>query len=54
MKYCAMTELKKATGEEPKKTFTELCYVRSFRNQLQDRITAWKNFGVFLSNAGKK
>ena len=54
MRFCAMNELKKARGDIPKKTFTELCVVKSFRNQIKDRITAWQNFGVFLRNAGKR
>ena len=32
MKHCAKVELQKATGEEPKKLFTEMCCVRSYRN----------------------
>ena len=32
MKHCAKLEIQKATGEIPKKDFTQLCVVRSFRN----------------------
>ena len=53
MKHCAQIEIEKATGETPKKSFTELCMVKSFRNQIYDRMTSWKNFGTFLKNAGK-
>ena len=38
MKHCAATEIKKATGEQPRKLFTELCMIRSFRNQIADRV----------------
>ena len=54
MKHCAKVEIQKAKGEEPKKLFTELIVVKSYRNQIFDRIQAWKNFGVFLSNAFNK
>ena len=53
MKHCAAMEIKKATGEQPRKLFTELCMIRSLRNQVADRVTSWKNLGTFLSNAGK-
>ena len=53
MKHCAKIELEKAKGDEPKKLFTDMCVVKSYRNQIYDRIQSWKNFGVFLSNAFK-
>ena len=54
MKHCAMIELKKARGDLPKKEFTQLVIIKSFRNQIFDTIQSWKNFGIFLSNAGKR
>jgi recombinational DNA repair protein (RecF pathway) len=54
MKYSAMNEIHKATGQVPKKMFTELAIPKSFRNQILDNIQSWKNFSVFLGNAFKK
>ena len=53
MKHAAATEIQKARGETPKKFFTEMCMVRSFRNQIFDRVQHWKNWFTFLGNAGK-
>jgi len=36
MKSMALNEIEKATGEKPKRSFTELCMVKSFKNMLRD------------------
>jgi len=43
MRYCAANEIKKATGEMPRRQLKELVLLRSFRNQLRDTGVLWMN-----------
>eukprot|EP00347_Sterkiella_histriomuscorum_P012597 403367957 len=54
VKYCAEVEMKKARGEMPRKAFTDLVVVRSFRNQLRDTYMQFKNFYTYMKNKNKK
>ena len=46
MRYCATQEIRKATGEKPKKNFFELVFIRSIKNQLRDQGVRVKNYAV--------
>ena len=48
VRWCASNEIRKATKEAKKRSFTELVLVRSFRNQARDAGFKWMNFMNFL------
>jgi hypothetical protein len=58
MRYCATKEIKKATGETPKKMPWDLVFMRSLKNQLRDQGVRVKNYatiyGIIPSSKGPR
>ena len=54
VKYCAKLEIEKALGKTEKKHFSELCMVRSFKNQILDKIQWVKNQAIYSRNNWKR
>ena len=52
MRYCATVEIKKATQEIPKKSFLDLVFLRSLRNQMRDQGVRIKNYAVIYGGFG--
>jgi len=46
MRFCATKEIKKATGEEPKKNPIDLVFVRSIKNQMRDQGVRLRNYAT--------